>query len=128
MNTLHFTPEQFSNRPNNAKVERELRNWILSQPVEERITFIKNLYLINYPFALIVLHWAQLPIKETKILFRYWLREGKHNTAQELIKQLVPMLGESTFWRIAAEEELPPAMKDFLNYHSHGRLDAEAGG
>ncbi|QXG47324.1 hypothetical protein [Pseudomonas viridiflava] len=57
-------------------------------------------------------------------MLKYWLRNGSHNAAQELIKRLQPVLGETKFWQIASQEELSPAMRDFMNYCSRGRLDS----
>jgi hypothetical protein len=128
MNIPAFTPEQFSTRPGIAQVELDLKKWLLSLEVEERIEFIKKLWPINFQFALTLLQASQLPKKELENTFRHWLREGHHNTAQELIKRFIPMLGEKKFWRIASQENISPAMRDFLNYHSHGRLDAESDG
>jgi hypothetical protein len=125
MNTPAFTPEQFATRPGIAQIETELKKWLLALGVDERLEFIKRLWLVNYRFALVLLQASKLPIKETENIFRHWLREGSHNTAQELIKRLTPMLGERKFWRIASEEKISPAMREFLNYYSHGRLDAE---
>jgi len=59
-------------------------------------------------------------------MFRHWLRTGHHNTAQELIKRLSPILGERKFWQIASHEKLSPTMREFMYYHSHGRLDSPA--
>ncbi|MFL1559184.1 hypothetical protein [Pseudomonas sp. O11] len=58
-------------------------------------------------------------------MFRYWLRVGHHNTAQELIKRLEPVLGERKFWRIASQEMLSPTMREFMNYYGRGRLDSQ---
>ena len=128
MNTLAFTPEQFTTRPEKAQVESDLKKWLLSLNVEKRIEFIKQLWPINFRFALILVQASQLPRKELEKIFRHWLREGHHNTAQELIKRFVPILGERKFWRIASQENISPVMRDFLNYHSHGRLDVEPDG
>ncbi|WP_163004083.1 hypothetical protein, partial [Pseudomonas viridiflava] len=59
-------------------------------------------------------------------MLKYWLRNGSHNAAQELIKRLQPVLGETKFWQIASQEELSPAMRDFMNYYSRGRLDSKS--
>lgn len=128
MNIPAFTPEQFATRPGMAQVESDLKKWLLSLDAEERIEFIKKLWPINFRFALILVQASQLPREELDKIFRHWLREGHHNAAQELIKRFIPVLGERKFWRIASQENMSPAMRDFLNYHSHGRLDAESNG
>jgi len=120
-----FKPEMFRRRSGIAQDEKDLKKWLLDLGIEKRIEFIKELWPIHFRLALILVQSTQLPIKEVESLFRYWLVEGKHNTAQELIARLTPMLGEKKFWRIASQEDIPSAMRDFLNYHSGGRLDAE---
>lgn len=97
-----------------AQVESDLKKWLLSLDVEERIEFIKQLWPINFRFALILVQASQLPRKELDKIFRYCLREGHHNTAQELIKRFIPMLGENKFWRIASQENTPLQCETFL--------------
>jgi hypothetical protein len=111
-----------------AQVESDLKKWLISLDLEEHIKFIKQLWSINFRLALILVQASHLPSKELEKIFRHCLREGHHNTAQELIKCSIPTLGEKKFWRIASQENISPAMRDFLNYHSHGRLDVELNG
>jgi hypothetical protein len=126
MSAPPFTPEQFSRRPGVARVEKDLKLWLLSVSVKERIPFIERLWPIHYRLALILVQSLQLPINEVESLLRYWLVEGNHNTAQQLIQRLSLVLGEKKFWKIASEEKLLPAMRDFLDYHGHGRLSSQA--
>lgn len=128
MITPPFKPEMFHRRSGIAQDEKDLKKWLLGLSVEARVEFIKELWPIHFRLALILVQSTQLPIKEVESLLRYWLVEGKHNTAQELIARLTPMLGENKFWKIASKEVMPSAMRDFLNYHSGGRLDAELRG
>jgi len=127
MKTTEFTHEQLPNprETNQNQSESNLRRWLISLSVEERIAFLSELWPTNFRLALKLTQAAQLPRKETEIFFRHLLRESHHNAAQEIIKRFTPMLGEKKFWRIAAQEEITPAMRDFLNYYSRGRLDLE---
>ncbi len=120
-----FIPEQFKRRPGDAKVEKDLKLWLLGLSIEERVEFIKRLWSVHFRLALILVQSLQLPVNAVEELLKHLLLLGKHNTSSEMIKRFVPVLGERKFWRVAAELELLPAMRDFLNYHSHGRLDAE---
>lgn len=118
-----FTPEQFSTRPGIAQVETNLQRWLKELPVEERMDFIARLWPINYPLALILMQSSQLPARQIEVLLRLWLAEGRHNTAQKLIQYFVVTMGEKKFWKVVVDVELLPAMRDFINYHSRGRLD-----
>ena len=123
MKTTEFTHEQLANPRETNQSESNLRRWLISLSVEERIAFLSELWPTNFRLALKLTQAAQLPRKETENFFRHLLRESHHNAAQEIIKRFTPMLGEKKFWRIAAQEEITPAMRDFLNYYSRGRLD-----
>ncbi|POA31773.1 hypothetical protein C1884_09120 [Pseudomonas sp. GW460-R15] len=125
MDDSRFTPEQVASRSGIAQTDRHVRQWLLSLPIAERLDFLKRLWRLNYRYSLKLLQAAQLPRQENEYIFRYWLRTGNHNTAQELIKRLRPVLGERKFWRIASQEKLSPTMRDFMNYHGHGRLDSQ---
>ncbi|MYN00825.1 hypothetical protein GTP41_01805 [Pseudoduganella sp. DS3] len=123
MNEPRYTPEEFTRRSGNAKIDTELRRWLRSQAVPQRIGFIEALFPQNYRYALSLVRSSQLPIEEVTRLLQHWLTSASHNCSQGLIEGLIPMLGEARFWDIAAQTELTPAMADFLNYHSHGKLD-----
>ncbi|MGC5698581.1 hypothetical protein J4P02_00090 [Pseudomonas sp. NFXW11] len=120
---MQFTPEQLAHRTGTCAMDKQVRNWLLSLPAPERVDFIKRLWPLNFSHALQLQQAAQLSRQENQQLLRHWLSSGHHNTAQELIKRLEPLLGEETFWRIAAQETVTTAMRDFLNYHGKGRLE-----
>jgi len=122
MDDSRFTPEQVASRCGIAQMDRHVRQWLVGLPIAERLDFLKRLWALNYRYSLKLLQAAQLPRQENEYLFRHWLRTGHHNTAQELIKRFQPILGERKFWQIASHEKLSPTMRDFMNYHSHGRL------
>ncbi|WP_338525244.1 hypothetical protein NUH87_06275 [Pseudomonas batumici] len=122
MDDSRFTPEQVASRSGIAQTDKQVRQWLVGLPIAERIDFLKRLWPLNYRYSLKLLQAAQLPRQENEYLFRHWLCTGHHNTAQELIKRLSPVLGETKFWQIAAQEKLSPTMREFMNYHSHGRL------
>ena len=126
MKTTKFTHEQLAKLTGTNQIESTLRKWLISLSVEERIALLSELRPTNFRLALTLAQAAQLPRKEIEEFFRYLLRESHHNAAQEIIKRFTPMLGEKKFWRIAAQEEITPAMRDFLNYYSRGRLDLES--
>lgn len=126
MDDIHFTPEQVASRSGNAQVDKDVRHWLVSLPIAERLDFLKQLWPLNYRYTLKLLQAAQLPRQENENMFRHWLRTGQHNTAQELIKRLEPVLGERKFWEIASQEALMPVMRDFLNYYGGGRLGSES--
>ncbi len=120
-----FTPEQVASRSSIAQVDKQVRQWLVGLPIAERLDFLKQLWPLNYRYSLRLLQAAQLPRQENEYMFRYWLRVGHHNTAQELIKRLEPVLGERKFWRIASQEKLSPTMREFMNYYGRGRLDSQ---
>ncbi|MBW8355646.1 MAG: hypothetical protein K0M54_17675 [Pseudomonas sp.] len=120
---MQFTPEQLAHNTGTSAMDRQCRQWLLSLPAPERVNFLKRLWPLNFSYALLLQHAVQLSRQENQQLFRHWLRTGHHNTAQELIKRLQPLLGEETFWRIASQETLTAPMRDLMNYHSKGRLE-----
>lgn len=123
MDEPRFKPERFVRRSGTAQVDTELRRWLRSLPVPQRIDFIKDLYSHNYRYAVALVRSSQLPIDEVTRLFQYWLLSSSHNACRGLIEGLVPMIGEARFWTIAAESEVTPIMAEFLNYHGQGKLD-----
>lgn len=123
LNEPLYTPEQVAKR--NAATDKHVRRWLAELPSTEKLEFLKQLWPLNFRFTLLLVQGARLSRQESESLLVHWLHKCNHNAAQELIKRLVPVLGEKRFWRVVAQEELSPAMYDFINYHSHGRLDAE---
>lgn len=105
-----------------------MRQWLVGLPIAERLDFLKQLWPLNFRYSLRLLQAAQLPRQENEYMFRHWLRAGHHNTAQELIKRLQPVLGERKFWQIASQETLSPTMREFMNYYGLGRLDSQPEG
>lgn len=99
-----------------------MRQWSVRLPLTERLDVLKQLWPLNYRYALELLKAAQLPKQENERMLSHWLRTGQHNTAQALIKRLQPVLGETTCWQIASQETLSPTMRDLMNYYGHGRL------
>jgi hypothetical protein len=65
---------------------------------------------------------TQIPIEDVSNLLKEWINLGQHNAAQGLIESLEPLLGEKRLWAIVSEAELTESMRDFLNYHNHGKL------
>ncbi|WP_145145315.1 hypothetical protein [Pseudomonas duriflava] len=122
MNEPPFSLEQIASRSGQSKMDRLVRHWLIGLPVAARIDFLKQLWPLNYRFALILTQAAQLPKRENQDLFKYLLRTSSHNAAEELINRFEPILGKERFWQIASVEELSPAMQDFLNYHSGSHL------
>jgi hypothetical protein len=121
---MSYTAAMFKRRPHDSRIEAGLRRWLLAQSEEQRMGFVKELWQINYPFALVLAQSMQLSRAHIEELLRHWLRSGAHNAASQLIARMEPMLGERKFWRIVSEEPLSPGMRDFISYHSKGRLDA----
>lgn len=117
-----FTAEQVCSRTGKGKQDKNVRLWLISVPVTERAEFLKKLWPLNYRYALELFQAAQLPANENRQLVRHWLLTGHHNAAQVLIQRATAVLGEKTFWRIASEETLTPAMREFLNYYGGNRL------
>jgi len=122
-----FTPEQFETLSGKSNTETQLRKWLRSLPSSDRVDFIRRLWSLNYRFALSLVRSSQLSLQEVSSLLRHWLLLGQHNAAQRLISDLEPLLGKERFWRIVQEAELSPAMREFLNYHSHGELERRNG-
>lgn len=128
MDDIHFTPEQVASRSGITQVDKDVRHWLVRLPIAERLDFLKQLWPLNYRYTLKLLQAAQLPWQENEDMFRHWLRTGHHNTAQELIKRLEPVLGERKFWEIASQEVVTPVMWEFLNYYGGGRLGSQVDG
>lgn len=128
MDDSRFTPQQVASRSGNAQVDKDVRQWLVGLPIAERLDFLKQLWPLNFRYSLRLLQAAQLPRQENEYMFRHWLRAGRHNTAQELIKRLQPVLGERKFWQIASQETLSPTMREFMNYYGLGRLDSQPEG
>lgn len=126
MDDIRFTPEQVASRSGTAQVDKDVRHWLVGLPIAERLDFLKQLWPLNYRYALKLLQAAQLPRQENEDMFRHWLRTGQHNTAQELIKRLEPVLRERRFWQIASREVVTPVMGEFMNYYGGGRLGSQA--
>jgi len=118
-----FKPEQFIRRSGTAKVDTELRRWLRSIPVPQRIDFIKDLYGHNYRYAVALVRSSQLPADEVTRLLQHWLLSSSHNASRGLIEGLEPMMGEARFWTIAAKCEVTPTMAEFLNYYGRGKLN-----
>ncbi|UUT23495.1 hypothetical protein [Pseudomonas sp. T8] len=123
MDEYQFTLEQLASRTGTHPMDKQVRNCLLSLPRAERVDFLKRLWPMNYQYTLVLIQAAQLSRQENEHLLRYWLRLGQHNVAEKLIQRMEPILGEKKFWQIASEEKLSSAMRDLMNYHSHGRLD-----
>lgn len=123
MDESRFKPEQFIRRSGTAQVDAELRRWLRSIPVPQRIDFIKELYSHNYRYAVALVRSSQLPTDEVTQLLKHWLVSSSHNASRGLIEGLVPMMGEAKFWKITAQVEVAPTMAEFLNYYSAGKLD-----
>jgi hypothetical protein len=123
MDEPSFKPEQFVGRSGTPQVDTELRRWLRSIPMPQRIDFIKDLYGHNYRYAVALVRSSQLPADEVTRLLQHWLLSSSHNASHSLIEGFVPMLGEVRFWTIAAESEVTPTMAEFLNYHGQGKLD-----
>lgn len=122
MNDKEFLPENFARRSGIGQDDTMLRRWLRSRPLAERLTFINKLFGHNYRYAISLTRSSQLPIDDVLQLLKGWLLLGKHNCSLGLMEGLVPIVGERRFWTTVAKLELTPAMTDFLNYHSHGKL------
>jgi hypothetical protein len=127
MDEPSFKPEQFVRRSGTAQVDTELRRWLRSIPVPQRIDFIKDLYSHNYRYAVSLVRSSQLPAYEVTRLLQHWLLSSSHNASRGLIEGFVPMLGETRFWTIAAKFDVTPTMAEFLNYYGQGKLNEYRG-
>lgn len=116
-----FSPEQLAVRSGSSKTDKAVRLWLASLPDAEKTEFLKQLWPLNYRYALALAQGAQLPRSESEALLRHWLTTGSHNAAQELIERFQPMLGERRFWGIVAQEPLTDEMRAFLDYHGQRR-------
>ncbi|WEF35167.1 hypothetical protein [Pseudoduganella chitinolytica] len=113
----------FLRRPGTAQVDTELRRWLRSLPVEQRVDFLRSLYGHNYRYAITLMRSSQLPLHQVVQLLQHWLLFSSHNCSRGLVAGFVPMIGEARFWTIAAKLDLNPTMADFLNYHGRGKLN-----
>lgn len=123
MDHLQFTPAQLACRTGTSQLDKPVRQWLASLPSAQRIDFLKELWPLNMRYTLILLQGARLSREENRQLCRTWLRAGHHNAAQALIEGFESLLGEKTFWQMASQEQLCPAMREMLDYHGHGRLE-----
>lgn len=114
-----FTPEEAAARFGTSKLDKPLRLWLAGLPIEERISFLKQLWPINYRYALELAQGAQLSRQESEALLRHWLKAGQHSAVKDLIRYLKPVLGARRFRRVVSEESLSDAMRHFLDYHEH---------
>ncbi|KTC18556.1 hypothetical protein AO390_03165 [Pseudomonas marginalis ICMP 11289] len=87
MDDSRFTPEQVAKRSGIAQVDKDVRQWLVGLPVPERLEFLKRPWPLNYRYSLILLQAAQLPRQANEHMLKYWLRNGSHNAAQELIRR-----------------------------------------
>lgn len=115
---LHmFTPEHIASRSGTSALDKPVRLWLAGLVSHERISFLKQLWPLNYRYALALAQGAQLSRRENEALLRHWLKAGNHNAAKELIRYLEPVLGEHRFWKVAGDESRTDEMRDFLDYH-----------
>ena len=117
-----FEPKQFEKRSGQAQVETELRKYLRAAPIEEKIKFIKELWPLNYRFALSLTRSSQIPNKQLSEMLHEWLALNQHNCVAGLIKEFEPLIGKEKFWKIATSLELTNQMQEFLNYHSKGEF------
>ena len=73
MEEPRFKPEQFVRRSGTAQIDTELRRWLRTIPVPQRIDFVKDLYSHNYRYAIALVRSSQLPIDEVTRLLQHWL-------------------------------------------------------
>lgn len=114
-----FTPEEFATRFGTSKMDKPVGLWLAGLVSQERISFLKQLWPLNYRYALALAQGAQLSRQENEALLRHWLNAGNHNAANDLIRYLEPVLGEQRFWKVVGDESLTDEMRHFLDYHRH---------
>jgi len=117
MNT--FTPQQFAKWPADGRVETDLRRWLRGASVEERISFLEQVWAVNSAFALSLAKSSQLPNAEAAVLLERWLC-GDLNHAQLIIRAFVPLLGKRRFWQIVDRTPLSTGMASMLAYQRRG--------
>ena len=118
MQTPMFSPEQVATRTGHTKNDKAVRLWLATQTTPDRIAFLKQLWPLNYRYALILTRGAQLSRHENEALLQHWLTTGGHNAARELISQMEPVVGQRRFWKIVEEAPVSEDMRSFLNYYS----------
>ncbi|MDO8040348.1 hypothetical protein [Janthinobacterium sp. SUN137] len=123
MEEPRFKPEQFIRRSGTAQVDAEVRRWLRSLTVAQRINFIVDLYSHNYRYAVALVRSSKLPSDDVTRLLQQWLLSSSHNASRGLIEGFVPMIGESRFWTIAAKSKVTPTMAEFLNFHGQEKLN-----
>jgi hypothetical protein len=128
MDEPRFKPEQFLRRSGTAQVDTDLRRWLRSLTVSQRVEFIESLYIHNYRYAVALVRSSQLPIEEVTRLLQHWLLSSSHNASRGLVEGFVPMIGEARFWTIVAKLDVTPTMAEFLNYYGRGKLNQYRGG
>jgi hypothetical protein len=123
MDEPRFKPEQFIRRSGTTQVDTEVRRWLRSLTVAQRIDFIVDLYSHNYRYAVALVRSSQLPSDDVIRLLQQWLLSSSHNASRGLIEGFVPMIGEARFWTIAAKSKVTPTMAEFLNFHGQEKLN-----
>jgi hypothetical protein len=112
-----FAPENFATRPALAQVETELRRWLRTQPPSQREQFLRELWTVNWHFAIELAGSSQLPNENASMLLKEWLAHGQVNSARSLVQTFGRLLGTRRFWKIVGESGLSEPMARMLEYH-----------
>lgn len=66
MQTPMFSPEQIATRTGHTKNDKAVRLWLATQTTPDRIAFLKQLWPLNYRYALILTREPSFPAMRTK--------------------------------------------------------------
>jgi hypothetical protein len=114
--------EQSAKHSGRARTYRELKVWLRTLPIAERMEFLEQLAHRNERFALRLAKSARLT-PEAAQRFLQGRLHGDHAFAPLLIRYFEPLIGKDRFWQIAAQNLRPDSlMFRALNYHGSGRL------
>ena len=109
-----------ANRSLRVQVYQELKLWLRTQPVPERIRFLNDLARKNERFSLRLLRSVHLPVEALIDLLPQRLG-GHPGNAAYIVKCFEPQLGRRRFWRLV-KKHLTPGSPMFL------ALDVSGGG
>jgi general secretion pathway protein N len=115
-------PEPVAARSARAQTYRELKAWLRTLPVTERVRFLNQLAQSNERFSLHLTKSARLsPEALTEVLQNRL--SGNPKNAILLIQYFEPLLGSRRFWRLVTHSVRPESMMfQSLDRFSGGRL------
>jgi len=119
--------EQSAKGSDRTRTYREVKAWLRTQPMAERVEFLEQLAPRNERFSLRLAKSARLTPEAAERFLKGRLH-GDHVLAPMLIRYFEPLMGKDRFWQIAAQNLRPESlMFRALNFHGGGQLTDPTG-